>query len=377
MRRRADRGRRRARRRRASPTPTRASPAGARAPARRGHRRHGRRRRRRRPPRSLAPYLHHRRTGRPFCRRQGRDQPRRPHRRRRRLVALDHRARGPRRRPRAARRLAGGRGRRRHRARRPARAHRARRRRRRRARQPLRVLLDARGRVPATGPLFDLSLAPTLVVTTDGADAATERRGARAGAEVRRGAARPTARGVDLDDVARAARPRGVLQALVEGGATLPARSSRAVCVDRVVALRRRAHASASDGRPLFAGRARRRSPTRAAGARRASRQLGADVRLDYEPLPACGRGGAGLMFTGIVEELGRCAASRRNAGGARFEYRRRARCSTTPSSAIRSRSTAAASPSSSSATSWWAADAVVETLRRTNLGELRAGRPR
>ena len=34
-------------------------------------------------------------------------------------------------------------------------------------RQPLRVLLDAHGRVPADGPLFDLTLAPTLVVTTD------------------------------------------------------------------------------------------------------------------------------------------------------------------------------------------------------------------
>ena len=31
---------------------------------------------------------------------------------------------------------------------------------------PLRVVLDARGRVPATGPLFDPSLAPTLVITT-------------------------------------------------------------------------------------------------------------------------------------------------------------------------------------------------------------------
>src|SRR5215211_5822293 len=32
---------------------------------------------------------------------------------------------------------------------------------------PARVLLDARGRVPAAGPLFDTALAPTLVLTTD------------------------------------------------------------------------------------------------------------------------------------------------------------------------------------------------------------------
>src|SRR5688572_586191 len=32
--------------------------------------------------------------------------------------------------------------------------------------QPLRVLIDAAGRVPADGPLFDPTLAPTLVITT-------------------------------------------------------------------------------------------------------------------------------------------------------------------------------------------------------------------
>src|SRR5436853_563146 len=39
------------------------------------------------------------------------------------------------------------------------------------ARPPLRVLLDGRARVPAGGPLFDMTLAPTLVVTTDAAPA--------------------------------------------------------------------------------------------------------------------------------------------------------------------------------------------------------------
>ena len=54
------------------------------------------------------------------------DQPRRSDRRARRLVAVDHRARGTRRRARAPRRLAGGHRRRRDRARRPAEPHRAR-----------------------------------------------------------------------------------------------------------------------------------------------------------------------------------------------------------------------------------------------------------
>ena len=77
--------------------------------------------------RSLAPYLHQRRT-RPRLRgAEDGHEPRRPHRGARRLVAVDHRRGVARRRPRAARRLAGRRGRRRHRARRPPAPHRSRR----------------------------------------------------------------------------------------------------------------------------------------------------------------------------------------------------------------------------------------------------------
>ena len=101
--------------------------------------------------RSLAPYLHQRRTGRAFCVAKtassvdGRS------------AAPDGTSRWitgagrPRRRAHPARRLAGGRGRRRHRDRRPARAHRARH----RAAPPtppLRVLLDARGPRPGHRP---------------------------------------------------------------------------------------------------------------------------------------------------------------------------------------------------------------------------------
>ncbi len=51
-------------------------------------------------------------------------------------------------------------------------------------RQPLRVLLDARGRVPAEGPLFDVQLAPTLVVTTEAAPPAAVDAWRAAGAKV-------------------------------------------------------------------------------------------------------------------------------------------------------------------------------------------------
>ncbi len=54
------------------------------------------------------------------------------------------------------------------------------------ARQPLRVLLDAHGRVPAEGPLFDPSLAPTLVITTPSSPESAARGLAGGGGEGRR-----------------------------------------------------------------------------------------------------------------------------------------------------------------------------------------------
>ena len=86
-------------------------------------------------------------------------------------------------------------------------------------RPPLRVLLDARGRVPATGPLFDTALAPTLVLTTGAAPAAAADAWRAAGAKVEILAAAPG--GVDLDAARAYLAAEGVLQALVEGGATL------------------------------------------------------------------------------------------------------------------------------------------------------------
>jgi diaminohydroxyphosphoribosylaminopyrimidine deaminase/5-amino-6-(5-phosphoribosylamino)uracil reductase len=90
-------------------------------------------------------------------------------------------------------------------------------------RQPLRVLLDARGRVPATGPLFDTALAPTLVVTT--ADAAPEAVDAwrSAGAKVETVAPAAHGAGVDLGEVLTLLGHDGVLQVLIEGGSSVTA----------------------------------------------------------------------------------------------------------------------------------------------------------
>ena len=101
-------------------------------------------------------------------------------------------------------------------------------------RQPLRVLLDARGRVPAAGPLFDAALAPTLVVTTEAASSETADAWQAAGAKVE---TVPTAPGgVDLGATLDLLGRRDVLQAMVEGGATLHGALLAAGLVDRLVA---------------------------------------------------------------------------------------------------------------------------------------------
>ena len=114
-------------------------------------------------------------------------------------------------------------------------------------RQPLRVLVDAAGRVGATGHLFD-GEAETLVATTPAAPAAAVDAWKAAGAEVLMceptgwggsggaPAAPPVGRvAVDLDDLVRALGERGVLELLVEGGPRLQASLWAAGLADRLV----------------------------------------------------------------------------------------------------------------------------------------------
>ncbi len=146
---------------------------------------------------------------------------------------------------------------------------------------PLRVLLDALGRVPATGPLFDPALAPTLVITT--AAAAPDRTDAwRAhGAKVE--VVEPAPTGVDLREALTVLARHGVLQALVEGGAVLHGALWRAGLIDRLVVY---------VGATLLGGAARPTldtpGPATIADADRWTlldvTALDGDVRLTYEP---------------------------------------------------------------------------------------------
>ena len=151
-------------------------------------------------------------------------------------------------------------------------------------RQPLRVLLDGRGRVPAIGPLFDTTLAPTLVVTTETAPAAAVDGWTSAGAKVEQVPAGSDGHGVDLVAVLSILGGYGVLQAMVEGGATLHGALLRVGLVDRLVVYVG-ATLLGPDGQPAIAGPA----PATIADAPRFTlmnvHQLGDDVRLDYAPL--------------------------------------------------------------------------------------------
>ena len=268
---------------------------------------------------------------------EDRDEPRRPHRRGRRLVAVDHRARSARRRARAPRRVAGRRRRRRYRARRPPGPHRPRRRDRRvgapAAARPARRARARPGGRPAVRHRRSRRRSSSrpkprrAMPSTRGAPPARRSRpsppgGRRASTSTRR------SRCSDAD---------GVLQAMFEGGGERARRvvdsGARRPLVAYVAPT-----VLGADGAAAFAragpAATLADAPRGDLARRRASAPTSASTTTATR-----GR----LMFTGIVEELGRVRARHRQRGWRAARDRRAPRCSTTPRSARRSRSTAAA----------------------------------
>jgi len=150
--------------------------------------------------------------------------------------------------------------------------------------QPLRVVLDAQGRVPAEGPLFDVDLAPTLVVTTTAAPDTAAHAWLAAGAKVLTVPMAANGNGVDLAATLETLATLGVLQAMVEGGARLAGALIDAQLVDRLVTYVAPT-VLGPDAIPAFAST----SPPTVADARRWNlidvARLGNDLRLTYEPL--------------------------------------------------------------------------------------------
>jgi diaminohydroxyphosphoribosylaminopyrimidine deaminase/5-amino-6-(5-phosphoribosylamino)uracil reductase len=97
---------------------------------------------------------------------------------------------------------------------------------------PLRVLADARGRVPAKGDLFN-DEAPTLVATTDLAPEERRREWSEAGAEVV--VYEPEGHGVPLGRLMEDLGKRDVQGVLLEGGPTLAWAAVEEGVVDQVV----------------------------------------------------------------------------------------------------------------------------------------------
>ena len=128
------------------------------------------------------------------------------------------------------------------------------------------------------------TLAPTLVITTDAAPAADGRRLARGRRE-----GRDRGRGADGRVSTSRARStvlggHGVLQAMVEGGPTVHGALARGRARRPPRRLRRCRRCSDPSGAPAFAGPVPRRSRTRTVSPCIDVTALGDDVRLDYDP---------------------------------------------------------------------------------------------
>ena len=101
-----------------------------------------------------------------------------------------------------------------------------------RGRQPLRVLVDGRGRVPPAGALFDGS-APLMVATTDAAAPAARAGWSAAGAAVLiRGGADGR---VSMAGLMQGLGDRGIQEVLIEGGPSLAWSALEERAVDRLV----------------------------------------------------------------------------------------------------------------------------------------------
>lgn len=123
-----------------------------------------------------------------------------------------------------------------------------------RGRPPLRVLVDAHGRVPATGDLFDDS-APTLVATSDASSSERRDEWSAAGAEVLGYAAEGGSGRVPIGELLRDLGKRDVQGVLLEGGPTLAWSAVEEGAIDTIVAYLAPKLIGGSDAPGMLGGR--------------------------------------------------------------------------------------------------------------------------
>lgn len=83
---------------------------------------------------------------------------------------------------------------------------------------PIRILLDAKGRIHPKGPLFDTKIAPTMIVTSSEVSETRKQEWLNCGCEVVVMPLNESKSGLDLKKLLRFLGDRGILQLLVEGG---------------------------------------------------------------------------------------------------------------------------------------------------------------
>lgn len=147
--------------------------------------------------------------------------------------------------------------------------------------QPLRVVLDPSGSLRPPSPLLDLSLAPTLIATTDRCPHEIQELWTDAGVEVSLFSPSKHGYGIDIEEVLQFLASRGILQVLVEGGAKLLSHLTEEALINRFV-LYVGPRILGKDGIPLFSDLSYS-SLSEAPQLRLLnSKQLGDSVRLDY-----------------------------------------------------------------------------------------------
>ncbi|MCB1180961.1 MAG: bifunctional diaminohydroxyphosphoribosylaminopyrimidine deaminase/5-amino-6-(5-phosphoribosylamino)uracil reductase RibD [Chlamydiia bacterium] len=144
---------------------------------------------------------------------------------------------------------------------------------------PLRVVVDSKGIVPPKGPLFDPSLGRTVIFTLTGCAMIPEWE--RMGVEVV--PINGTLEGVDIKTVLEKLGQRGVLQLLVEGGATLVSNMIEGGCYQRLVVYYGGCLIG-SNGLAFFQSEKQRTITDRLNVKLESISRFDNDIRLDYRP---------------------------------------------------------------------------------------------